>query len=555
MEGLNVFFAAAAAVIIFGASCLLYVLLDQNRKLVVGRFILSLIFGGFGFATIYLSANEEMTQFVEAGIVVLCFTMGYQCYISISQVGECKELLANLAVFAGLIFAAVWSVLTLPGSTLVGLVIPAIVGTICIGIALIDFFVYHKKGQHLADPSTISSSSRTGYLAALIATAVLGVALVVAMIVVAAQQPVNADDKGVVTIPTPKTTSDDGSLKDYVDVINYNSLLQNDGDSTNDYNFGTAGPINSVDATKKEFWFRMKHDPGYAATQLWREDSKCGTHFLDEYYTSCNGDVEEAINTAAAAFEGDSALWEKKVVAYAKHCKKTTAGYSIGTENVWQSQAFMDPHNLSSTGRPRVIAMKTASGPSHLFIQRRVIDGKVIDVVTRIECGYQPLDVEEDGFKVTNPSGGDDNPNPPGPTPEQETEPSGPEYNKDPNVAPKKNTEPNDDKGPGPDTNNGKGAQYSKKDQPDNSNKMSQSEYNANVNKIKDINNTQQKAGDPNTPSTRKPSADTNVDNNGNKGTGNGGADTPTPTKSPAKQEDGTEINTKPAGQWDGDPG
>ncbi|MBR2641318.1 hypothetical protein IKD49_02585 [Candidatus Saccharibacteria bacterium] len=142
------------------------------------------------------------------------------------------------------------------------------------------------------------------------------------------------------------------------------------------------------------------------------------------------------------------------------------------------------------------------------------------------------------------------------PEPTPEPTPTPPPYNKDPEKAPKENTEPNDDPGPGPDTNNGVGATESPMDLPTNSNhEESYSDYQEDLSELEKVNNSQQVGGDPNTPSTPKPTSETNVDNNADEGTGNGGIDEPTEITEPAHEaETGNPINTSPAGQWDGPP-
>ncbi len=558
---ISMIIAAAAAVMIFGTSSLLHTLLNEERGLTLGKAILSLVFGGIAFATVNFAPTEELKLIITVGVVLLCFVMAYCCYISITKVATAAEVLLNLAVLVFTGGAAFYAVYSMPGSTTTGKIIPVIIGIIGAAIMLVDFFVYHAKGKHLADPEGILPSTKTKYIVCTGLSVVVAVAIIAALLVTAFQAPISASNVPEQTSPKPSTESEK-KLKDYVDIIYFNSKLQNDDDKSNDYNFGPSGPTDDVEKTRKEFWFRMKHDPGFAAAQLWREDSKCNTNFLKKFYVACNGDVEDAINTAADKFEKDPSLWEKSVKAYAKWVKNHNAGYEIKTESVWKSQAFMDPHDKTPSGRPRVIAKKTNSGPSHLFVQKRSVNDVIIEVVTRIECGYQPLDVEPDGWTITRPEGGGGNPDPNGPTtPTQPTNPTtpvnptNPKYHKDPEKAPKKNTEPNDDRGPGPDTNNGPGAQHSTKDQPTNSDHMTLPEYKSEINKIKDINNTQQKAGGPNTPTTPKPAPNTQVDNNGDKGTGYGGADKATPVQTPAKQENGQEITTKPAGQWGGPTG
>ena len=143
---------------------------------------------------------------------------------------------------------------------------------------------------------------------------------------------------------------------------------------------------------------------------------------------------------------------------------------------------------------------------------------------------------------------------PKGPTDEGKGDnPDGPKYNKDPNKAPKTDTEPNDDKGPGPDTNNPKDPNHSSKDTSDSSTSGSYDDYKKNVEEKKEVNQNQKTGGDSNTPSTPKPSPKTNVDNNADSGTGHGGIDTPTPAKPKAKEADsGKEINNKAGEAWEG---
>ena len=150
------------------------------------------------------------------------------------------------------------------------------------------------------------------------------------------------------------------------------------------------------------------------------------------------------------------------------------------------------------------------------------------------------------------PKGKTDEPKKPGkgdsPTPT-------PKYKKDPSKAPKKNTEPNDDKGPGPNTNNPSNPNRSTKDTNDSSSNSGKSyeDYKKDVKEKADTNKTQKTGNDSNTPSTPKPSPSTKVDNNADKGTGNGGINTPTPTKEKAKEADtGKTINDKAGEEWGG---
>ena len=120
---------------------------------------------------------------------------------------------------------------------------------------------------------------------------------------------------------------------------------------------------------------------------------------------------------------------------------------------------------------------------------------------------------------------------PKGPTDNPTPTPDNPKNMKDPSKIPKKNTEPNDDKGPGPNTNNPSDPNHSTKDTKDSSTSMTYDDYKKNVDNLKDTNKNQKTGSDSNTPSTPKPSPNTNVDNNGDKGNGGAPINTPTPKR------------------------
>ncbi len=141
-------------------------------------------------------------------------------------------------------------------------------------------------------------------------------------------------------------------------------------------------------------------------------------------------------------------------------------------------------------------------------------------------------------------------------------------YNKDPEKATYEYLEPNDDPGPGVDTNNPADPQHSIKDQPENSNHYeSYDDYVEDIQELEIINEVQKTGEDDNAPSYIPPvvvdpvSNETEpapvIDNNGD--TGNGPDSAPinevTPIQAPAIVADtGEPINTEPAGEWEGPP-
>ena len=175
------------------------------------------------------------------------------------------------------------------------------------------------------------------------------------------------------------------------------------------------------------------------------------------------------------------------------------------------------------------------------------------------------------------------------PETEPVTEPST-EPEKNPELASYEYVEPNDDPGPGPDTNAGEGAVYSPEDQDTNSNHMSDyEEYVEAIEELEIVNESQKTGDDDNTPSytppveyvtnPAEPEAEPEtlppsvIDNNGD--TGNTAVeavvvnevgeeeiveigtaapiDEPTPIQPPAAIVGGEPI-TEPAGEWGGPP-
>ena len=109
---------------------------------------------------------------------------------------------------------------------------------------------------------------------------------------------------------------------------------------------------------------------------------------------------------------------------------------------------------------------------------------------------------------------------------------------------------PNDDPGPGPDTNAGVGATAAPAEQPENSNNFgSYDEYRERVDGLAEVNGNQGTGNEPTTPTVVVPQA--KVDNS----TG-GNINTPTPVTVPATAADtGEAIASNPGGAWgDSDP-
>lgn len=376
----------------------------------------------------------------------------------------------------------------------------------------------------------------------------------------------------------------------------YNLDLQLDADPLNDFNFG-PNPFKeglSAEDFRKEFYNRMYEDPAFAAGALAWLDANVGTRYLGEFYQSCKGDWAKTINLTKGKFMTDQAFCYQTVQAAVKFFDTATVKLEYRTEGL-DDQMYMNP--FTPNGVPDVIVMTTKDhGGYFLTFEFRIKadQAKAVDQPTvsyRIDCGYQPTDVEkvmnikpDDTPRTENPGhstprrsggkdsepksnpGGKDDPTPsedkgkkredpkpsdvPEPEDDEPDEPEDPEpweddtpeeeyedptpkdvYIKDPTKGTQGDVvKPNDDPGPGPDTNNGEGAQYSTKDQTENSNHMTLDDYIEAIEDLEEINQEQRTGEDPSIPSTTGP-ADTEIDIDDNADRGNGGAPINTPTE------------------------
>lgn len=141
------------------------------------------------------------------------------------------------------------------------------------------------------------------------------------------------------------------------------------------------------------------------------------------------------------------------------------------------------------------------------------------------------------------------NPDPPGPIPTPDPpDPSPIPVPPDPNPTPPKDPTngtdvlPNDNPGPGENTNNPDNPDYSTKDQETNSNHMSPEDYDKAMDDNRSANEESREGGDSNEPSTPPPSEDTHQDNNGDK------------IDEPTEKSDSSVDHDSPGDHWDGPP-
>lgn len=428
--------------------------------------------------------------------------------------------------------------------------IPTIVLLVAAGLIVADFFHFRyteMDSEATEDGAREMQLHRIGALASVLVMSMMVCGVVYSAI-----------DWGALNGPEETYADDEGSTVGWARF--YNLEVRDDEDPDNDFNFGPVPVADDAAGYDTEFRSRLIEDPALGAADMAWLDAIVGTRYLGEFYKSCKGDWAKTINQSKEAFINDQILYNNTREAFFKFLDK--ADVSVEKASGLTDQMYMNGY--TKDGVPDVIVLKTKNHTGKFLVYTFKIKGDTFKVAYRIECGYQPTNVKAvmgitpqgTPKKVTpkKPTGGrGDGGTPSKPTKPGKGENGKPKYNKDPNKAPKKNTEPNDDKGPGPNTNNPSDPQHSTKDTPDSSTSGDYKDYRDNIDKLEDVNKNQKTGNDSNKPSTPKPTPDTKVDNNGDKGNGNGSANTPTPVKDKAKEkETGKPIDDKAGEAWEG---
>lgn len=403
-------------------------------------------------------------------------------------------------------------------------VLPLIMLFVCIGFFIIHaLFYYYEHGK---DEKNARLAHIFGWVAIILTTLAIILTLIFGVKWNAIKWPSNSTTTQATATKT-QTVSWYGF---------YNLAMLKDEDESNDFNFG----FNPYDESKtakdydEEFRKRIKLDVALGAADMAWFDANLGTRYMGAFYDECDEKWDAAINYAKERFMGDQVLYYKTLdgfFAFLDTATKVEITQAKGIED----QMYMNPY--TSNGIPDVIVMKTDEHTGWFLTYTFIIKGQIFEVSYRIDCGFQPCDVEHvmkitPQEKPTNP----DNPKPDNPKPD-DPKPDDPKPDDPKPSNPKDPTQGtpvggNDNPGPGPNTNNGVGAQYSSEEKPTNSTYMSYDEYKEIMQELEEVNETQKEGGDPNTP-TVTPKPNTNVDSNADSGTGNGGIDTPTPEQEP----------------------
>ncbi len=516
--------------------------------------------------------------------------------------GTFKEMIPVILLAVLFFFvakAAAWTTTRLiTGAFLASLVvtIPTLFLIATIGFFVIDFFYFRYRNMNKVkngdDEETVrekeektKTNHALGIAAIVVTTLLLLVALFKGVDWPAVRSTENAEAASVVEIEPVVITQQPIATNTATEPESwyrfYNAELLKDDDVLNDYNFGSNPYREDWKAADydRDFRERLRNDPALAAADMAWLDANVGTRYLGEFYESCKGDWAKTINTTKVRFIEDQETYYKTLDAFFAYLDSAEVSIKKGSD--LDDQMYMNPYTVD--GVPDVIVMETIDHEGLFLVYTFTIKGQTFEVAYRIECGYQPTNVEE-VMKITpqeNPNKPSTPSNPttpvpvgPNPTPVPVTPtpvpvtptpvpvtptpvpvtptpvPVTPTPNptKNPELAPKENTEPNDDPGPGPDTNAGVGATQSTSDRDDTSTSyQSYDDYKTDVEDLGKINETQSTGGDSNTPSTSVSGA--TVDNNGSQ------IDTPTAVTAPATEaETGSAISDSPGEAWGGPP-
>ena len=493
---------------------------------------------------------------------------------------------------AGMVTSAFWA-------SVIMWAVPAML-VLAIGLFITNYCLFHYEQEE-------GDGYRIGALLAGVVTLIIIIALAVNMIAWPhtdkAMAMTESDTMTEVVASDEAVTT--GTVSNSNQWYFHNTELLYDGDSSNDFNFGPEPGNGSWTVADYEADYRetLRNDPAIGAADMAYHDAVLGTRFIGKFYDECSGKWDAAINAAKEAFIADPTLYHETLKQY--FAFRDTGTTTVETrDSGLNDQMYMNPFTV--TGIPDVIVMETDDHGGKFLVTTYVIKGSTSGIANagedavingarqfktayRISCGYQPTNVAEvmnitPQQKPTTPT----TPSKPTQTtptkptqttPTTPTTPTVPSYDKDPT----KGTQgevvaPNDNKGPGPNTNNGVGSTTSAKDKPTNSgNGMTYPEYREEVKEIKEVNQTQKTGNDNNTPSYTPPSSTVTttdstgkttttttkptVDNNGDKGNGSQSApiNNPTPaTQSSARSAETnkpiTNTESNPAGEWSGPP-
>ncbi len=335
----------------------------------------------------------------------------------------------------------------------------------------------------------------------------------------------------------------------------YNPSMQEDNDPTNDLYFGYSkydklalekkkdSSINLLDPEVyfKDYKKRLKQDTMLYAATAAESDYQLGTRFVGQF-TNEESSWAKLINDSIAFWSVDipeaKAAYKAQKNTYLDFISNTATSIEVFEGTVQEDIMYANPYTV--TGIPEVIVLPKTTNRKSVFLAFNydIYNAKnktaQTQVVLDIKRGYVPVrNVKKTSTGIVKPvptpePDPDPTPTPtPTPTPDPDPDPDPtptPTPDPSPVVTPSPKDKqngtqgrlvgPNDDPGPGPDTNNGVGAWFDAVETPQSSNFHPSMDAYDNTMKGKEVANITTKYGDEsNTPSTSAP-ADANIHSN-----------------------------------------
>lgn len=456
--------------------------------------------------------------------------------------------------------------------TSVAYTLPAVILALAIGILSSGFFFYLSRelantgedaseeddedgddedaddGDDAEDAKKLSVASKVVGIMLVVATLIVVVILLITGIKWSGLSP-EAEEPTAATVENSEVEE---PAEEPLFPLSYNLSLLYDDDLNNDCNFGYDPYEDGMTAEElSNIHFKVSgDDPGIGVAMLGAFDRELRTRFLGEFYDENMSDGEWAkfLNGKVAYFAD-----YPKEYYYALFTLETFLK-EHSEEKLIPAAKVKDHVSMLNYGRgdklPDIIVAECDEKEAAVLVYSVTLKDRTVEVPFTVNCLFQWTTVIKE-VKTPTP-----NPNPtPTPTPTPTPEPDKP--TKDPTKGTHVDVGPNDDyHGTGLNTNTGKDAQYSLKDQPENSDHtMSYGEYREVVVEHVAIDNAQQTGNDDgNTPSRPTP-VNTAVDNNGDNGNGGNGINQLTKEEGLTRTENGTAITNNennPLGAWEG---
>lgn len=172
----------------------------------------------------------------------------------------------------------------------------------------------------------------------------------------------------------------------------YNLSIQEDGKGENDFDFGPKPAGETASEIAKEHRERLRIDPALGAADIAWADALLGTRYLGEFYESCKHDWAKTINAAKERFMEDHEAYDEVLDAFMRMQAKAKVYTQDG--EVMEDQMYMNPYTID--GYPDVIVLKTPNHKGKFLVYEYTIKGTgVVKVAYRIDCGFQPTDVQK----------------------------------------------------------------------------------------------------------------------------------------------------------------